>query len=115
MAEERESLKQDVFDKTTELKETNERLRELVVLSSSVIYSLGSTGNRSTNFITENVEAVLGYNAEEFLKDPGFWNKHVHPDDLIRVSNELKIAIELGEGAFEYRFKHLDDSYSLDS
>ena len=111
MAEERESLKQDVFDKTTELKETNERLRELVVLSSSVIYSLGSTGNRSTNFITENVEAVLGYNAEEFLKDPGFWKKHVHPDDLIRVSNELKIAIELGEGAFEYRFKHLDDSY----
>jgi PAS domain S-box-containing protein len=111
MAEEREALKQDVFDKTTELKKTNERLKELVVLSSSVIYSLEASGNRSTNFITENVRSVLGYDAEEILKDPGFWNRHVHPADLIRVSNELKIAVELGEGAIEYRFKHLDDSY----
>jgi len=111
VAKEREALKQDVFEKTTELQKTNERLRELVALSSSVIYSNAVAADGSSNFITENVQALLGYSAEEIIKDLDFWRTHAHPDDQGRVADELKTAMETGRGTCEYRLKHRDGSY----
>jgi PAS domain S-box-containing protein len=111
LAEEREALKQDVFEKTSELQKSNERLQELVVLSSSVVYSLGTKGEHKINFITENVEAVLGYTSGEILSDPGFWKQKVHPEDRERLSSKLRSAIKRGEGVFEYRFKRRDGTY----
>jgi PAS domain S-box-containing protein len=111
IAEEREALRQNVSDKTTELQKTNERLRELVVLSSSVIYSISANNDFSKNFITENIQTILGYSSGEFLADPKFWVKHIHPEDQARSLIERKIATERNGGVFEYRFMHRDGSY----
>jgi len=90
LADERESLKQDVFVKTTELQKTNENIRELVVLSPSVIYHIGSGRNYPADFVTENVKSVLGYDAKQITDDPEFWKSHVHPDDIDRVTTDFE-------------------------
>jgi len=111
VAEEREALKKDVFDKTTELQRTNERLRELIVISPSVIYSMGVSGDPLISFITENIQSVLGYSPQEIIHEPEFWMKHVHPEDSSRVLNEIKSFTELDGGVIEFRFLHQDGSY----
>ncbi len=111
LADERESLKQDVIVKTTELQKTNEELRELVVLSPSVIYHSGAGRNYPANFVTENVKSVLGYDAKEITDDPEFWNKHVHPDDIDRVTRELEKVSKQNGGVTEYQFLHRDGRY----
>jgi PAS domain S-box-containing protein len=111
LADERESLRQDVIVKTTELQKTNEKLRELVVLSPSVIYHIGAGRNSPANFVTENVKSVLGYDANEITDDPEFWKKHVHPDDIDRVTRELEKVSKQNGGVIEYQFLHLDGRY----
>lgn len=111
IAMEREALQQDVSDKTTELQKTNERLRELVMLSSSVIYSISAKNDLSNNFVTENIQSVLGYSSAEFLDEPEFWINHILPEDQARIRSERKKATERNGGILEYRFLHRDGSY----
>jgi PAS domain S-box-containing protein len=110
-AEEREALKQDVFDKTTELHKANERLKELVDLSSAVIYSSGLDKAPALNFITENVQRMLGFSPAEIIADPEFWKKHVHPDDIRRLSDLMTSVSSQNNGVVEYRFLNKDGNY----
>ncbi|MCK4817220.1 PAS domain S-box protein, partial [bacterium] len=40
-------------------------------------------------FVTDNVEAIFGYTAEEFISGKVTYTKTVHPDDLERVAQEV--------------------------
>jgi PAS domain S-box-containing protein len=39
----------------------------------------------TTAFISSQVQTLLGYPAEDFISDPGLWNRLIHPDDRDRV------------------------------
>src|SRR6185503_15801326 len=36
-------------------------------------------------FASGHAEDVLGFPRDEWLSDPGFWQRHMHPDDVTRV------------------------------
>jgi PAS domain S-box-containing protein len=45
-------------------------------------------------FVSREVEAMLGYPAEMWVKVPGFWRDHIHPDDRDRVMGYMAKAVE---------------------
>lgn len=61
----------------------------------------------------EGFERDFGYDPKA-LKDPYFWETHIHPDDHERVEREIWSAIKgtVSNWLNEYRFQKADGSYS---
>jgi len=47
-----------------------------------VVYSFEVGGNYAPTFVSDNIKRVLGYEPDQYLKDPEFWRSRVHPEDL---------------------------------
>ena len=93
------------------LREANERLQYLVSSSPAVIYTSRPHGDYGATFISENVSALLGYQAREFIEDAAFWANRIHPEDAPRVMAGLAHLFDQGRHAHEYRFLHQDGTY----
>lgn len=94
-----------------ELEENRRRLAFLIAKSPSVVYSSRAEGDFGATFVAANVTEQLGYQPEEFTRDPKFWLDRVHPDDRARVLSDLDRLFEDEAFAYEYRFRHLDGHY----
>lgn len=101
------ALVQDISDRKraeAELAAVRSRLEMLVHSSPAVIFSRRAGKDGAVTFISENVRQVLGYHVGQWLSNPGFWEKHVHPEDL-------KALAQPPGRAREYRFLHSDGIY----
>ncbi len=128
----REHLEQLVEERTAELQEANEKLRGEIeerkrvekaltdtkmrleyLLSSSpaVLYTSKATGDYAATFISENVKMQLDYEPEDFLNNPEFWVKHIHPEDRQKVLGGLSDILQKGHLIHEYRFLHHNGTY----
>ena len=57
-----------------------------------------------TTFVSKEAEAILGYPLESWLRVPGFWLEHIHPDDRAWVMTlSAKATEEHRKHDFEYR------------
>ncbi len=57
-----------------------------------------------TTFVSREAEAILGYPIESWVRVPGFWRDHVHPDDRAWVEAFSGAAVqERRNHDFEYR------------
>ena len=93
------------------LKASETRLNFLISATPAIIYSLRAGGDFATTFISPNVRDVLGYEPAELLGDPGFWAKHVHPNDL---SSSMTLVADLNTTSTftrDYRFRHANGSW----
>ena len=64
------------------------------------------------SYVSPNVRRVLGFEASEFLTDPGLWLSRLHPTDRPRLPE--RAAVDLladGSRVWEYRFRHRDGTY----
>jgi PAS domain S-box-containing protein len=86
------------------------RLEYLLSSSPAIIYSCKPDDYTAT-FVSENVNLLLGYEAQEFLEDANFWMTHIHPDDRELIFAELSQLFDLGQNSYEYRFLHKDGTY----
>ncbi len=86
-----------------EMLRLRERLEFLLAASPAVIYTCQPTGDFNCTFISDNIQRVLGYTAEEWLSEPGFWLNHLHPEDVDRVLSELVSLFGQGYHTHEYR------------
>ncbi|NEP13370.1 MAG: MEKHLA domain-containing protein [Symploca sp. SIO2C1] len=93
------------------LRLTNERLQYLLNYSPAIIYSFKASGDYGTTFVSENITAVVGYEAQEFLEDANFWPNHVHPEDIQGLWSRLPQLLEQGFHSQEYRFQHKEGTY----
>ena len=87
------------------------RLDLLLGAAPAVIYSFAASGDFAPTFVSDNIEGLLGYRPDEYLKDAAFWRAHVHPDDLAAVEAEQAQLFETGAHLSEYRFRKKDGSY----
>jgi PAS domain S-box-containing protein len=94
-----------------ELQKREARLSFLLSATPAVIYSCYYRDYFGAYFVSENVFALTGYRANEFVEDPSFWSTHIHPDDSQRVLSELDNLRTKGSHAHEYRFLHQDGTY----
>ena len=93
------------------LRRSRDRLDYLVSSSPAIIYAARVTGDFGATFVSENVAAQLGYSAEEFTANAGFWATHIHPEDAPRIFANLPGLFENDHHVHEYRFQHKDGSY----
>lgn len=87
--------------------------RQALILSSLAIAFYTSRINRDldTTWISANVERVTGFEAENFIKQPGFWVSRLHPEDRSRVLTDFQRACEIETVSTEYRWQTADGSY----
>ena len=90
---------------------TRQRLEHLVARSPAVIYSFKATGDYAPTFISKNVKDLLGYETQEYLASPDFWQTRVHPKDLDRILSSMGRLFEEGHITNEYRFRKKDGNY----
>jgi PAS domain S-box-containing protein len=111
LLEAKDDLERRVVERTAELHRASQRLRELVAYSPVVIYSARPLEDFGATFVTENVKTLLGYEAHQFIEEADFWSSHLHPEDVQRVSTEIKRVNVQGRVTCEYRFLHKDGDY----
>ncbi len=79
------------------------RFRDLVENLNAIVWEADARTGQFT-FVSRRAEKMLGYPAAEWLRDPDFWSKMLHPDDRNRVVKARQRAIEQGRGgSLEYR------------
>ena len=86
-------------------------LETLVGASPAIIYTTQVSGDYACTFVSENLEAIMGYAPWEMRDDKKFWVKRLHPEDAPRAFSEMDRIIKEGKGALEYRFRHRDGHY----
>jgi len=71
--------------------EAKVKLREQVInASSAVAFLWKNEKNWPVEYVSENVSELLGYSAEELIAGLFPYSTIVHPEDLERISNEVK-------------------------
>ena len=73
-----------------EAEAARERIDRLLATSPAVIYSFKARDDFAPTFISRNVKDLLGYDREEYLASPDFWQSRIHPDDHERVLAEFE-------------------------
>jgi PAS domain S-box-containing protein len=86
-------------------------LETLVGASPAIIYTTQVSGEYACTFVSENLDAIMGYAPWEMRDDKKFWIKRLHPDDASRVLGEMTMLMAQGGGTLEYRFRHRDGHY----
>jgi diguanylate cyclase (GGDEF)-like protein/PAS domain S-box-containing protein len=56
-------------------------------------------------YISPQIETLLGIAPDEWMRTPGIWNRYIHPDDRARIDAAEAFTYETGEPfSQEYRF-----------
>jgi PAS domain S-box-containing protein len=100
-------------DLESEFRQSQERLRQVVLSSPAVLFTLAVTADRllPITWISENLLEILGYGIEA-IRDPEWWGNCVHPDDRDRVMTETRTELfGPGHSNKEYRFRHARGHY----
>ena len=104
-------LEQRVQERTQELRQSEAQFEQLLTRSPAVIYRCKTGGDYGATFVGENVKQLTGYEAREFVEEPGLWGSRVHPEDKTRVAVGMDGLFERGGPAVEYRFRHEDGTF----
>ncbi|MGA1791142.1 MAG: PAS domain S-box protein [bacterium] len=100
---------QKKFEKELHLAKCN--LEYLIQSVPSVIYRCENSGKYIPTYISDNLFRVLGYTPKEFLSDPKFWQKHIHPEDVSGILKNLEDISIKDTIIQEYRFLHKNGTY----
>jgi PAS domain S-box-containing protein len=95
------------------LRDSEERFRQVVASISDHLYmtEVRNDGTYNNQYVSPNIEKLLGYPAEKIMTDWDFWaNTLIHPDDRELARRQL-ITLSACEGSeIEYRMIHRDGS-----
>jgi PAS domain S-box-containing protein len=88
--------------------------RQAVIIQSLPIALYAGEPGRETeapHFISDNVEALCGFTARQFLESRDLWSSRIHPEDRERVLQEFQRMRGTGSLAIEYRWRAADGNY----
>ena len=106
-------MTQDISDRKrleSELGAAEELYRLLVERVPAVVYAAepGATGR--WHYVSSQIEAMLGFSAEEWMADPGLWLQQLHPQDREGALADEERFLKSGEGTRSfsdtYRLRH---------
>jgi PAS domain S-box-containing protein len=79
----------------------DERFRVLVEQMPAIVYTErvepGTTAAAAMDYVSPQVEAILGHPMSSWLEDVGFWERIVHPDDRVAVKQAVDRVNATGE------------------
>ncbi|HLF74309.1 MAG TPA: PAS domain S-box protein [Anaerolineales bacterium] len=79
------------------LRAAESRYRTLVEQLPIVVYVNPASEISSTVYVSPQIKPLLGYTQEEWLADPKFWSRALHPEDYQRVMAEVERVDRSGE------------------
>jgi PAS domain S-box-containing protein len=86
-----------------ELASSEQRYRQLVESVQAVLWKRNADTEQFT-FVNKEAKALLGYSAQEWMMQPGFWRDHLHPEDRELADRCCLMAItEKQPQQFEHR------------
>jgi PAS domain S-box-containing protein len=83
----------DVRRTEAALEQLNRRYEAVVNSLDGIVWELDVATFRHT-LVSDQAERVLGFRAEDWLRESGFWMRHVHPDDSHAVMTHYKEVIQ---------------------
>jgi PAS domain S-box-containing protein len=75
------------------LEQLNRRYEAVVNSLDGIVWELDVATFRHT-LVSDQAERVLGFRAEDWMRESGFWMRHVHPDDSHAVMAHYKDVIQ---------------------
>src|SRR5258708_1924999 len=107
----RAELDRDAF--ASEITRERQRLKDIVDSIPGVVWESWGRPDlptERTDFVSDYVEAMLGYSKEEWLNTSNFWLKIVHPDDQKGAADRAVQGYESSErDVNEFRWQTKDD------
>lgn len=101
----------DNFKDITEEVEAKQKLQSFINSINGIFFEATPDGVHF-NYISPQVEEILGYRPKEWLESDNFWSKHIHPNDRKQSVAYCREQTQLGnDHSFDYRFKKADGSY----
>jgi PAS domain S-box-containing protein len=83
------------------------KYRTLLEQIPAIVYTFGAPGGlegMTEEYVSPQIEEVLGFRAEEWMENPTLWVDRLHPDDRAEVIDETARSFEAGEPfKLEYR------------
>lgn len=106
------TLEDKVTERTEELTILNEQLKslnktlfeeqKLFTSGNIVIFKWQNTNDLFVDYVSPNVNQVLGYTAYKFQTGKVKYADIIHKDDLKRVLKEMKDAVKIGADSFQH-------------
>jgi PAS domain S-box-containing protein len=97
-----------------ELRSARERLDYVITSNPAVIFTgkpRADLSDYDVTYMSDRVVEMLGFEPQQFIGHPEFWDGRVHPDDLRRYPTEVRELWKKGQCTFGYRFLHKDGTY----
>lgn len=108
----------EVERRTLQLKLVNQRLHESnqnyqrIIEKQPVIFWKVDLRLDKVTYVSQEAEHILGYAVDQWLTEPHFFSKRIHPDDLSMVKNNmLQDHLQEKHVEMEYRVRHADGDY----
>ncbi len=95
-----------------EIRQAEEQYRILVEKLPGAVFMDHYDEKQSPRYISPRINDLLGYTADEWLKNDDFWKASLHEEDRERVLAEDERTNETGEPfRIEYRLRHRNGQY----
>jgi diguanylate cyclase (GGDEF)-like protein/PAS domain S-box-containing protein len=89
----------------------DDKFHDLVARLNAIVWEADGEEYRMT-FVSDKSRELLGYDPEQWLNEPEFWERHLHPEDRDRTIALTDAAIRDERAiALEYRFRAADGEY----
>ncbi len=89
----------------------NHRLQRVLETSPAITYSHQAVPPYACTYISQNIEAVLGYTPADFTAEPEFCVQLIHPDDVAQIFTLASGLFGQGKLQCDYRMRHRDGHY----
>lgn len=77
--------------------------RNMFIAGPTMVFKWRNDAGWPVEYVSPNVETILGYTPEELREGNPAYSDIVHPDDLERVTKEVNDSVAAGVGNFEHR------------
>jgi PAS domain S-box-containing protein len=81
------------------------RERQLFVDGPAVVFRWVNTEGWPVEYVSPNVQQLIGYSADDLTSGQVAYPTVVHPDDLMRVAEEVQTYSEEGRASFEQEYR----------
>jgi PAS domain S-box-containing protein len=78
------------------LRSAEQRFRTLVEQLPAIIYVAALNTASSTIYTSPQIETMLGFTQDEWMADDDLWRQQIHPDDYLRVMEDVKASQSTG-------------------
>ena len=94
---------QSLVDQNRLLKRQQQHYQSLVESTTAIIWE-GDPDTLHFRYVSPESKKLLGYEPEQWIDDPDFWQRHIHPDDRDWAVRYCKQAVgDQRKHTFDYR------------